>query len=127
MDIEKIFNSFKERNIFKEKSAIQSDYDPGTLLHRDDQIKQLALILAPVLRGNLSSNLFLYGKTGTGKTISIKFVSKELLKHIEGNSDFKLNIIYLNCKLKKVSDTEYRILAELIRKMGGTKIGRAHV
>ncbi len=32
---------------------------------------------------------------------------------------FQLRIEYLNCKLKKVSDTEYRILAELIRKMGG--------
>ncbi len=119
MDIEKIFDSFKERNIFKEKSAIQSDYDPGNVFHRDNQIKQLALILAPVLGGNLSSNLFLYGKTGTGKTLSIKFVSKELLKHVEEDSDFKLKIVYLNCKLKKVSDTEYRILAELIRKLGG--------
>jgi cell division control protein 6 len=30
-----------------------------------------------------------------------------------------LRIEYLNCKLKKVSDTEYRILAELIKKFGG--------
>ena len=33
--------------------------------------------------------------------------------------DIKLRVEYLNCKLKKISDTEYRILAELIRKLGG--------
>ena len=34
-------------------------------------------------------------------------------------NDFVLKIEYLNCKMKKISDTEYRILAELIRKLGG--------
>ena len=33
---------------------------------------------------------------------------------------FKLRIEYLNCKLKKVSDTEYRILATLIKKFGAS-------
>ena len=31
-----------------------------------------------------------------------------------------LIIEYINCKLKKVSDTEYRIFAELIKKLGGS-------
>ena len=33
-------------------------------------------------------------------------------------SDFGLKIYYINCKLKQVADTEYRILAEIIRQMG---------
>jgi cell division control protein 6 len=41
------------------------------------------------------------------------------MKRLKKDTDFKLKIIYLNCKLKKVSDTEYRILAELIKKLGG--------
>jgi cell division control protein 6 len=76
--------------------------------------------LAPVLRGERPSNLFLYGKTGTGKTLSIQYVRDKLLKRSKTNPDFNLRIEYLNCKLKKVSDTEYRILAELIKKMGGS-------
>ncbi len=119
-EIDKIFESFDENNIFKDKSILQTNYKPKIILHRSKQIKQIASILAPVLRGERTSNLFLYGKTGTGKTLSIQYVKDELLKRIKKDSEFKLRIEYLNCKLKKVSDTEYRILAELIKKLGGT-------
>jgi len=119
-EIDKIFESFDKNNIFKDKSILQTNYKPKVILHRSKQIKQIASILAPVLRGERTSNLFLYGKTGTGKTLSIQYVKDELLKRVKRDSEFKLRIEYLNCKLKKVSDTEYRILAELIKKLGGT-------
>ncbi len=119
LELDKIFESFDKNTIFKDKTYLQNNYQPEEIPHREEQIKQIASILAPVLRGEKSSNLFLYGKTGTGKTLSIQFVSDELLKRFTRNGDFKLRIEYLNCKLRKVSDTEYRILAELIKKLGG--------
>jgi len=115
-----IFESFDKRSIFKDKSILQTNHKPEDILYRDKQIRQIALVLAPVLRGERTSNLFLYGKTGTGKTLSIQCVRDELLKRVKKDSGFKLKIEYLNCKLKKVSDTEYRILAELIKKLGGS-------
>jgi len=120
MEIDKIFDSFDENNIFKNKFILQTNYQPKDILYREKQIKQIASVLAPVLRGERTSNLFLYGKTGTGKTLSMQYVRDELLKRAKRNSDFKLQIKYLNCKLKKISDTEYRILAEIIRKLGGS-------
>ena len=117
VELDNIFGSFDKNLIFKNKSVLQMDYQPKDIVYRDEQIKQIASVLAPVLRGEKPSNLFLYGKTGTGKTLSIKFVKDSLMKRVGG--DFKLRIEYLNCKLKKVSDTEYRILAELIKKLGG--------
>ena len=119
LELDKIFESFDRNTIFKDKSFLQINYKPEEIPHRDDQIKQIASILAPVLRGERSSNLFLYGKTGTGKTLSIQYVREELLKRMQRSSGFNLRIEYLNCKLRKVSDTEYRILAELIKKLGG--------
>ncbi len=119
LDIEEIFDSFDRNGIFKNKNLLQSNYKPEEILHRKDQIKQVASILAPILRCERPSNLFLFGKTGTGKTLSIQYVRESLLKRIKKDVDFKLRIEYLNCKLKKISDTEYRILAELIKKMGG--------
>jgi len=118
-ELNKIFESFDNNGIFKDKSLLQNSYQPEDIPHRDLQIKQLASILAPILRGERPSNLFLYGKTGTGKTLSIQYVRNELMKRVKKDADFKLRIEYLNCKLKKVSDTEYRILAELIKKFGG--------
>jgi len=119
-ELDKIFESFDGNRIFKDKSILQSNYRPEEILHRGEQIKQVASILAPVLRGEKTSNLFLYGQTGTGKTLSILYMKDELLKRAKKDGDFNLRIEYLNCKLKKVSDTEYRILAELIKKLGGT-------
>lgn len=119
IELDKIFSSFDGNRIFKNKQILQSNYQPLEIPHRSDQIKQIASILAPVLRGEKTSNLFLYGLTGTGKTLSVMYVKDELMKRVKKESDFKLRIEYLNCKMKKVSDTEYRILAELIKKLGG--------
>lgn len=117
-EIDQIFDSFDKNYIFKDKSLLQTDYQPEEIPHRAEQIKKIAAVLAPVLRGEKTSNLFLYGKTGTGKTLSVNYVRKHLLKREKKDSNFKLRIEYLNCKLKKISDTEYRILAELIKKLG---------
>src|SRR3989344_3099074 len=114
----KIFDSFMQNSIFENKAVLQTSYTPETIPHRDEQIGQIASILAPALRGERTSNLFVYGKTGSGKTISVQCVRDELLKKQATNKN-KLIIQYINCKLKKVSDTEYRILAELIKKLGG--------
>ena len=118
-ELDGIFESFDKRLIFKDKSLLQNNYQPKEILYRDEQIKQIASILAPILRGEKPSNLFLYGKTGTGKTLSIQHVRDGLLKRADKTDGFKIKVEYLNCKLKKVSDTEYRILAELVRKLGG--------
>ncbi|MBS3084816.1 orc1/cdc6 family replication initiation protein [Candidatus Pacearchaeota archaeon] len=120
-ELDKIFDSFDKNHIFKDKSLLQADYKPETIPHRDKEIKQIASILAPVLRGEKTSNLFLYGNTGTGKTLSILKVQEALEKRMQKNPnpDFELRIQYLNCKLKQVADTEYRILAEIIKQLGG--------
>jgi archaeal cell division control protein 6 len=120
LEIDKIFDNFDKNGIFKNKSILQTNYSPSEIPHREEQIKQIASILAPVLRGEKTSNLFLYGKTGTGKTLAMQYVQEELYKRVKKDLDFNLKIEYLNCKMKKVSDTEYRILAELIKLLGGT-------
>ncbi len=119
-ELDGIFESFDKKLIFKDKSVLQNNYQPKEVLYREEQVRQIASILAPILRGERPSNLFLYGKTGTGKTLSVQYVKEGLLKRADTKqNDFVLKIEYLNCKMKKISDTEYRILAELIRKLGG--------
>jgi len=115
-----IFDSFSQNRIFEDKRVLQNNYSPENIPHRTKQIEQIASILAPALRGEKTSNLFVYGQTGTGKTLSVQYVRDELLKRAKSTeSPNKLRIEYINCKLKQVADTEYRILAELIKKLGG--------
>ncbi len=119
-NLDKIFNSFTNNNFFKNKSVLQSNYSPDTLPHRNEQVEAVASILAPSLRGEKASNLFVYGKTGTGKTLSVQYVGNKIKERVNEMGKDYLKIIYLNCKLKKVADTEYRILAELIHELGGS-------
>lgn len=117
--LDKIFDSFVSNNLFKNKTILQSNYTPENIPHRNEQIESVASILAPTLRGEKVSNLFVYGKTGTGKTLSVQHVGNKILKKIEELGEDYLKVIYINCKMKKVSDTEYRIVAEIINKLGG--------
>lgn len=117
LKLDKIFDSIANSEIFESKRVLQTNYTPETIPHREKQIEQTASILAPALRNERPSNLFVYGKTGSGKTLSIQHVQNELLKRaLKENKP--LRVEYINCKLKKVADTEYRILAELIKKLG---------
>lgn len=88
---------------------MRPSYIPDLLPHRDKEINHLASILVPALRGETPSNVFIYGKTGTGKTAVTKFVGKELLKKGEETSK-KVNFIYINCE---VVDTQYRLLQNI--------------
>ncbi len=119
VELGEIFDSAVNNSLFKNKSVLQVRYTPESIPHRDEQIKSIAEILASALRGERPSNLFVYGKTGTGKTLSVEYVRNELVKKsIE--LDVNVRFEYLNCKLKKVADTEYRILAALIHQLGGS-------
>jgi len=119
VELTDIFDSAIKNSLFKNKGVLQVRYTPESIPHRDDQIKSIARILASTLRGERPSNLFIYGKTGTGKTLSVQYVMNELIKKAEAMG-VDIRFEYLNCKLKKVADTEYRLLAALIKKLGGS-------
>jgi len=118
MTLKKFFEEYiTKKSIFLNKNAIQDDYTPEKIFYREKLIQQIAGVLAPVLKQEKPSNLFIYGKTGTGKTLSIQNIRTELLTIAEEKT-IPLKILYINCKLKRVSDTEYRIIAELCRLLG---------
>ncbi|AFZ72799.1 cell division control protein 6 [Natronobacterium gregoryi] len=98
--------------IFENKEVLRPSYTPHELPHRNDQINKMATILVAALRGETPSNILIYGKTGTGKTASAKFVSKELESTSQKYS-VPCDVEYINCE---VTDTQYRVLAQLANK-----------
>ncbi|MBU1703991.1 MAG: ORC1-type DNA replication protein [Nanoarchaeota archaeon] len=108
----------KKKPIITDRSVLQSNYNPLEILHREDLINQIAQTLAPALRSNKPSNLFIYGKTGTGKTVSAHHTTKKILEVAAKNQNNNLRVVYINCKLKKIADTEYRLIAQLARELG---------
>ncbi len=116
--VENIFEEYlSKRPIFSNKDILSIKYKPDNIPHREEQISTVAKILAPCLRKENPSNIFIYGKTGTGKSLSANYVCKQL-SNISEKKDIPLKIIYLNCKMGKVADTEYRLIAQLSREFG---------
>ena len=116
--LETFFEGFlRKESVFFDKKSLQSTYTPENVLHREDQTKQIANILAPVLKGDKPSNIFIYGKTGSGKTLTVKHTTQKLTEAAE-RENIPLKIIYINCKLKRSTDTEYRLIAQLARELG---------
>lgn len=99
----------KSECIFINREVMRPSYMPEILPHREKEINDLASVLVPALKGETPSNVFIYGKTGTGKTAVAKFVGKELI--LKGKEIGKsVNFIYINCE---VVDTQYRVLQNI--------------
>ncbi len=95
--------------MFRNKEVLRPSYTPEELPHRSQQINQLATVLVAALRGETPSNVFIYGKTGTGKTAVTRFVGKELQRTGQ-EKDKSVYFIYINCE---VVDTQYRVLTHI--------------
>jgi len=97
--------------IFADKEVLRPTYIPEYLPHRTDQIKGLADILSAALKGETPSNILIYGKTGTGKTSTVKYVSNEL-EAMARKMDSNCSLLYINGEM---FDTQYRVFAYLAR------------
>ena len=120
--MESIFDVFlKKESVFFNKKSLQASFTPKDIPHREEQRKQLASILAPCLKNDKPSNIFVYGYTGTGKTLTVKHTTQEL-EEVAKRENINLKVIYVNCKLKGSADTEYRLIAQLISALGKDNI-----
>lgn len=104
------------QTIFKDLNVLSPHYVPKELPYRKSEIKQISKIFSALLVGAKPSNLFLYGKTGTGKTSVIKNIMRELHNILSDDSKNKIHVnsasVYMNCRLGY--NSKYQILLKVL-------------
>jgi len=104
---EEFSNLLKESQIFANREVLSPHYIPDNLLFRDKQIESIIKALTPAFKGSRGRNLFIYGKTGTGKTSCMRYVIDKA-KEIE---EVKAKISYINCR---IYNSRYRVLGKIV-------------
>ena len=113
--LDTLFDRFLNHvRIFKDRDVLRHDYVPSYLPHRESEIRRVGEIVAPALRECRCSNLFIYGKPGTGKTAVTKYVLSRVQEKAKELS-VPLIVSYVNCRL---AGTEYRVFFYLCNSVG---------
>ncbi|MCI4362549.1 MAG: AAA family ATPase, partial [Thermoplasmata archaeon] len=93
-----VFDAILRENpeLFKgNREILRETYIPSRLPHREHQIRQVAEVLAPALKGTVPSNLLIYGKIGTGKTAVVAQVRLDVQRRTDMAR--KLTFVTINC------------------------------
>ena len=102
------------KSIIKNRDILHFTYIPDTILHRKNEQEQVTQSLLPILKQSRPSNLLVYGKPGTGKTLVVKKVLSKIQERVE-RSNFPIKLVYSNSKNET---TLYGLLVSLGRQLG---------
>lgn len=87
----------RDTEIYKNRDALREDYQPDELVGRDDELQKYQAALQPVINGEQPNNIFLYGKTGVGKTAATRYLLSHLEEDASQYDDLDLCLTFLNC------------------------------
>ena len=100
--------------IIKNPNVLRHDYIPNRILHRNKQQELVTQSLIPLYQKSIPPNLLVYGKPGTGKTLVVNKVLKQIQDRVDKNS-YKIKIAITNAKDQS---NLYNVLVDLGRQLG---------
>jgi len=95
-----------DQTLFRDPEVFESTYTPEHLHHRDAQVRELAFLIRPALRGASPMNAILRGPPGTGKTTTVRRVFAEVAAETR-----RVVPVYINCRQDHTLLAVYRCIS----------------
>lgn len=88
----------EENEIWRNKELVNTGHVPDEerIVGRDEQIQNVANVVAPLVAGKPASSAMIFGKTGTGKSLVSKHVMSELADEANRRGT-NVGTVYVNC------------------------------
>ncbi|MEM0360107.1 MAG: AAA family ATPase [Candidatus Diapherotrites archaeon] len=91
MNPEKLSPLGEEESLFSNPESLEPDFIPPIMPFRENETREIAASISPLLEGKSGRNLLITGKAGIGKTHAVKKVLEEFAE--ESNAF----VFYVNC------------------------------
>lgn len=101
----------RSNRIFRDEGILSDDHEPTNLDERETELEEFKHLLQPVIEGSTPTNIFLYGKTGVGKTVATKYLLAHLEVDAEQYDDLSVTTAHINCEN---ATTSYQVAVDLV-------------
>jgi cell division control protein 6 len=107
-------------NIIQCEYLLNSRFSPDMVVARDEQMEVIGHNLSPILRQGEPSNMYIWGDTGVGKTITIKYLLKILTEGLKAEGkDILIDTIVIDCTAQS---SEIPACIEILTQLTGVAI-----
>ena len=113
----------REDPIFVKKELLEINHlpDEGRIVGRDEEINSLANAVNPAIFGQSPSNVLIYGKTGTGKSLCAKHVSGRLVETAQ-DEGVEADFAYVDCAQDSTETQAVQTIASTLNEPSETEV-----
>ncbi len=91
---------YNESQIFIDRNVLSIEWMPNKdlIVHRDKEMEKIAFMLQPIFKNSKPFNCFIYGSSGTGKTLLIRTIMTDL-EELRDRGKLKTKFVsaYIKC------------------------------
>jgi cell division control protein 6 len=113
--------------IFADKELLRVSHLPESdrIIGRDTELRKLANAIKDAQRGDTPNNVLVYGKTGTGKSLCSKYITRDLTEAAADNG-VKIGVAYVDCFQESTETQTVRTIAQALNSPEETEITVPH-
>ncbi|MHA2398180.1 MAG: Cdc6/Cdc18 family protein [Promethearchaeota archaeon] len=103
----------RKESLFHDEGTLNMNFVPPVLPHRDKELSLLSQLFLTLITNpnSLSRRILITGKTGIGKTVTVKNFG-EILTKISNERDVAIKYVHVNCRKER---TSYKVLIKIVR------------